>query len=480
MDTNKFGAYTAHTMARLFGTNGIRGVFGEDMSLQFAHDITLSLAAHFGKGPVLVGYDGRHSGLAMAKTVCSTLNYAGLDCSLAGLVPTPCLEFAVKKLGYAWGIMITASHNPPEYNGIKPAGPNGTEISRQEELDVESIYYEKSKPPKPAKWGQTRKETGAINAYIQGILSHVDVKSIQIKNLSIVLDMGNGAQAITAKTLCENLGCKTFEVNGEIDGDFPGRGSEPTPENLSELSSAIKKHSANLGVAFDGDGDRSMFCDELGNILTGDRSALLFTEYILEKKPGSTVVTCLNSSGAIEELASKTNSNVIRTKVGSVEVTQRMLQENALAGFEENGGYMYGPHNQVRDGAMTMVLALEMLATGDKTISQRIQSLPASYTGKRKVACSVKQIKTLLDAFAKEHPDADTRDGIKVSLGDKKWVMVRPSGTEPIVRVYVEASSETELADLLSKYVNKIESTLADNTFNTNTGQLGDGDNTNR
>ena len=331
MNTNKFGAYTAHTMARLFGTNGIRGVFGEDMSLQFAHDITLSLAAHFGKGPVLVGYDGRHSGLAMAKTVCSTLNYAGLDCSLAGLVPTPCLEFAVKKLGYAWGIMITASHNPPEYNGIKPAGPNGTEISRQEELDVESIYYEKSKPPKPAKWGQTRKETGAIDAYIQGILSHVDIKSIQIKNLSIVLDMGNGAQAITAKTLCENLGCKTFEINGKIDGDFPGRGSEPTPENLSELSSAIKTHSANLGVAFDGDGDRSMFCDELGNILTGDRSALLFTEYILEKKPGSTVITCLNSSGAIEELASKTNSNVIRTKVGSVEVTQRMLKENALS-----------------------------------------------------------------------------------------------------------------------------------------------------
>ena len=329
MDTNKFGAYTAHTMARLFGTNGIRGVFGEDMSLQFAHDITLSLAAHFGKGPVLVGYDGRHSGLAMAKTVCSTLNYAGLDCSLAGLVPTPCLEFAVKKLGYAWGIMITASHNPPEYNGIKPAGPNGTEISRQEELDVESIYYEKSKPPKPAKWGQTRKETGAIDAYIKGILSHVDIKSIQIKNLSIVLDMGNGAQAITAKTLCENLGCKTFEINGKIDGDFPGRGSEPTPENLSELSSAIKKHSANLGVAFDGDGDRSMFCDELGNILTGDRSALLFTEYILEKKPGSTVITCLNSSGAIEELASKTNSNVIRTKVGSVEVTQRMLKESS-------------------------------------------------------------------------------------------------------------------------------------------------------
>ena len=106
----------------------------------------------------------------MAKTVCSTLNYAGLDCSLAGLVPTPCLEFAVKKLGYAWGIMITASHNPPEYNGIKPAGPNGTEISRQEELDVESIYYEKSKPPKPAKWGQTRKETGAISAYIRNTL----------------------------------------------------------------------------------------------------------------------------------------------------------------------------------------------------------------------------------------------------------------------------------------------------------------------
>ena len=467
-------------MARLFGTNGIRGVFGEDMSLQFAHDITLSLAVHFGKGPVLVGYDGRHSGPAMAKTVCSSLNYAGLDCSLTGLVPTPCLEFAVKKLGYAWGIMITASHNPPEYNGIKPAGANGTEISRQAELDVESIYFEGSKPPKPAKWGMTRKETGAIDAYIKGILSHVDVKSIQMKKLSIVLDMGNGAQTVAAKTLCENLGCKTFEINGNIDGDFPGRGSEPTPENLSDLSSAIKEHSANLGVAFDGDGDRSMFCDELGNILTGDRSALLFTEYILEKNPGSTVVTCLNSSGAIEELASRTNSKIIRTKVGSVEVTQRMLQEDALVGFEENGGYMYGPHNQVRDGAMTMALALEMLATGTKSISQKIQSLPASYTGKRKVACNAEHVKALLDIFVKEYPDADTHDGIKVSLGGKKWVMVRPSGTEPIVRVYAEASSESELVDLLSKYVSKIESTLTDNTFNTNTGQLGDGDNTNR
>ncbi|MDI1495020.1 MAG: phosphoglucosamine mutase [Cenarchaeum symbiont of Oopsacas minuta] len=480
MDTHKFRVYIAIRMTRLFGTNGIRGVFGKDMSLEFVHDISLSLAIHFGKGPVLVGYDGRNSGPAMTKMVCSALNFAGLDCNLAGLVPTPCLEFAVKKLGYAWGIMITASHNPPEYNGIKPISSNGTEISRQDELDVESVYYDRIKPLKSAKWGETNKEKRTVDAYIKGITSLVNSAHIKKQNLSIVLDMGNGAQIVTAKILCENLDCKTFTINGDIDGSFSGRGSEPTPENLQELSIAVKKHHADLGVAFDGDGDRSMFCDELGNILTGDQSALLFTEYILEKNPGSTVVTCLNSSNAIEELASRTKSPIIRTNVGSVEVTQRMLQENALVGFEENGGYMYGPHNPVRDGAMMTALALEMIATSGRTISQRIQSLPESFTGKRKVACDSNNAKSLLDALSKEYPDADTTDGIKMSFGDEKWVMVRPSGTEPIVRVYAEATSEEELVDLLSKYVNKIRSTLSDNTFNTNTEQFEDGNNIHR
>ncbi len=142
-------------MAQFFGTNGIRGVFKEDFTLEFIHDMTLAIGTYFKNGPILVGYDGRDSSPVIAKTVCSALNYCGLDCNNAGLVPTPCLEYAVKKLGYNGGIMITASHNPPQYNGIKPAANDGVEISREDELIIEDIYLKKNWIKNPSKFGIT-------------------------------------------------------------------------------------------------------------------------------------------------------------------------------------------------------------------------------------------------------------------------------------------------------------------------------------
>ena len=448
-------------MAKFFGTNGIRGVFSEDFTLEFVHDMTLAIGTYFGKGPVLIGFDGRESSPIICKVVTSALNSIGIDCYVAGIVPTPCLEFAVKTLGYSGGLMITASHNPPQYNGIKPAAKDGVEVSREDELIIEDIYIQKNWLKNPEKWGTTRIEEKTIEIYLKGVISNVNSKLIESKHFKVVLDLGNGAQAVSAPKLCKMLQCEIFLVNQNIDGAFPGRGSEPTPQNLSDLSKIVIENKANVGIAFDGDGDRSIFCDNNGDILTGDTSALVLVQHILKKNPNSLVVTCLNSGSNIEVLAGKFDSKVIRTKVGSVEVSRKMVPTNALIGYEENGGFMYGKHNQVRDGCMTLALMLDLLATSEKSLTEEIINLPPSFTTKDKVTCSHEKISKLISSLKEEFPNSDTTDGIKITFDPKNWVMIRPSGTEPIVRIYVEAESHEKLNTLMSEYLTKVNSIIS-------------------
>ena len=442
-------------MAKFFGTNGIRGVFKKDFTLEFVNDMTLAIGTYFKKGPILVGYDGRDSSPLIAKTVCSALNSCGIDCKNAGLVPTPCLEYAVKKLQYNGGIMITASHNPPQYNGIKPAANDGVEVSREDELIIEQIFLEKHWIKNPKQWGTTLNEVNAIETYIQGISSQIDFEKIKSKKFKVVLDLGNGAQAVAAPIFCKRIGCEVILINEKIDGSFPGRGSEPTPQNLQELSNSVKKHNADLGIAFDGDGDRSIFCDDKGEILSGDKSALVLTKHILNKNPNSLVVTCLNSGSAIEQIANQFDSKVIRTKVGSVEVSRKMVPTKALIGFEENGGFMFGPHNQVRDGCMTLGLMLDLLSSSNESLSEKINQLPASFTTKDKISCSIENAQKLIHGLKEEFPDSDTTDGIKITYNSKSWVMIRPSGTEPIVRIYGEAEAPEKLDELMSQFLKK-------------------------
>ena len=448
-------------MAKFFGTNGIRGVFPDDFNLEFIHDMTLSIGTYFEKGPILIGYDGRDSSPLICKIITSTLNSIGINCNIAGLVPTPCLEYAVKSLGYSGGIMITASHNPPQYNGIKPAGKDGVEISREDELLIEDIYLKKNWLSNPEKWGTTEEETRSIETYLNGIKSHVNSKLIESKSFKVVLDLGNGAQAVTAPDFCKKVNCETILVNETIDGKFPGRGSEPTPQNLSVLSKTVVENQADFGIAFDGDGDRSIFCDNMGNILTGDRSALILIQHILTKNPNSLVVTCLNSGTNTEVLTEKYNSKVIRTKVGSVEVSRKMLSTNALIGFEENGGFMFGKHNQVRDGCMSLALMLDLLAIADNTLSDQISKLPQSFTTKDKIQCSSQDAKQIISSLKTEFPESDLSDGIKIIMDSKNWVMIRPSGTEPIVRIYAESESQEKLEALMIKFLQKVKSIIS-------------------
>ncbi len=446
-------------MAKIFGTNGVRGVFGEDLTLDFISKITLSIASFFKKGPILVGYDGRESSVLISKIVTASLSSAGLDSVVCGIVPTPCLQFATRQLGYNGGIMITASHNPPQYNGMKVIARDGIEISREDELKVEEFYFTK-KWQISDKFGLIAKESNAVSTYISGIKNRVNVHKIKSHNLRVVLDLGNGTQAVTAPILCKDLGCETILINDKIDGTFPGRGSEPTPQNLDKLSDMVVKSKSDFGIAFDGDGDRSIFCDESGKILTGDRSALLLSKYILKKYPKSKIVTSVNSTSVIEKIAENSESKVLRTRVGSVEVSRKMIKENAIIGFEENGGFMYGKHNQVRDGSMTMAILLDLLADSKNSLSEEMNSLPPSFTTKGKIECTTNDFKKIVKILKAESCEKDLTDGIKLSLDDSSWVMVRLSGTEPIARIYAESSSQSKLDDIFAKYLQKVKTAL--------------------
>ena len=228
---------------------------------------------------------------------------------------------------------------------------------------MESIYTEKKY--NRADWqsvGKLGKETRIVENYITGIMSQVNVVKISERKFTIVLDVGNGAQAVSAPYLCERLGCKVITINGQADGNFPGRGPEPTPSILKDLSDAVRSYNADFGVAYDGDGDRSLFCDESGVIYWGDRTGSMLVDHLLSKHKAASVVTTVSTSSLVGIVAANHGSSVIWTTVGSVDVSRAMINNKAPLGLEENGGFFYGPHIPVRDGAMTTALVLEALA----------------------------------------------------------------------------------------------------------------------
>lgn len=444
-------------MDRLFGTNGVRGVFGEDLTLDLALEVSYSLATYFHNKPILVGYDGRHSSPIISKVVRAGMNALGIDVANAGLIPTPCLQFCVKRLGYRGGTMITASHNPPEYNGIKAIAYDGVELSREDELKVEAIYFNKTFQYLDHKIGNDTDERRAIESYIDGIKSLVNTDLIISKKLTIVLDLGNGAQAVTAPKLMQELGCRILTINSTIDGSFPGRESEPTPYNLDLLSKAVQQNSADLGIAYDGDGDRSIFCDEKGDVYSGDKSGAILTDHILSNNKDAKVVTPINSSALLDIIARKHNATVIRTKVGSVEVSREMLKSNALIGLEENGGFMYGKHIAVRDGAMTSALMLELIASRSKRLSQVIGELPKFHQYKTKFRCTKEQSNKVVGHLTSNAKGkVETLDGVKIWVDDFSWVMVRQSGTEPVMRLYAESNDSNLLNEIVESYSKEI------------------------
>ena len=450
---------------RLFGTNGVRGVYGQELTHDLVIDLCYALGTYFSKGPIVVGYDGRKSHAVLSRLVRSTLNSAGLDTVNAGLIPTPCLQYAAKRLGYNGGVMITASHNPPEYNGIKPTASDGVEIPREDELKVEDIYYSK----RFAQIAGTGHDYDSIDhnivsRYTEAVLALIDVDGIRRRKFTVVMDTGNGAQAVVAPLVAKKLGCKVIVINGQIDGDFPSRGSEPTPDNLELLSETVKTARADFGVAYDGDGDRSLFCDNTGAIYMGDKTGALLVKHLLSQKhKGSHVVCPINTSMILSVIAKQAGSEVIYTKVGSVEVSREMVKRSCPLGLEENGGFMYGPLNEVRDGAMATALVLDMMAASDMSLSQHIAQLPQTFQYKTKFMCPSREIVDRIIKICLEHGSprkVETLDGAKIWIDEDTWLMLRPSGTEPLIRMYAESTDKSLLDSKVDEYRRYVQSQI--------------------
>jgi phosphomannomutase/phosphoglucomutase len=450
----------------LFGTNGIRGVFGKDLSLDFLVNISRSLAAYYKKGPILIGRDGRNSNNIIFNIVTAALNSDGLDIVNAGILPTPCLQYATKRNEFNGGIMITASHNPPEYNGLKPIANDGVELPRQDESVVEQIFENKTFIISEIV-GQNFKEEMIIDRYIDDVLALVNKDRIKKRKFKVTMDLGNGVQALVAPLLAKKLGCTVISVNGTIDGDFPGRGSEPTPSNLSLMSFVAKETNSDIGAAFDGDGDRSIFCDEKGIVSWGDKTGTLLAKYlILTKHPKAKIVCPVNTTHILTKVAQDNGSEIIHTKVGSVEVSREMVKQGAIIGMEENGGFMYGVLNQVRDGALTTALMLDLMASEEKSLSAILSSLPKVYQYKSKFECSEMGLVQKVVDSVKNHGSPmkiETLDGVKIWFDEESWLMLRPSGTEPLIRIYGESTDELLINSKVNEYTRLVKESLDEN-----------------
>ena len=399
----------------------------------------------------------------VSAAIIAGLTAAGCDVFFAGLAPTPSLQYAIKNHKMSGGVIITASHNPPEYNGIKVIWKDGIEISHNQEKEIEDIYFSKNQIlVKWNKLGIKHKINGINREYIEAIKNHINQKLIINKKFHVVVDAGNSVGGLTTPYLLQELGCTVTTINANIDGTFPGRLPEPTPATLREMASTVKAINADLGVAFDGDADRSIFVDEKGQIHWGDKTFSLIIKHFLIKNPGQKIVTPVSSSTLIKDTVKKYKGELIWTKVGSVTVSQTMKREKANLGGEENGGVFYGPHQAVRDGAMTTALILEIMAITNKKLSSLIEEQPQYFIEKGKVICEENEKEKIMRIFIKEvkTENITTIDGVKIWFEDKSAILVRPSGTEPKIRLYAEAKNKEKARHLIQKYSFKLKDAL--------------------
>jgi phosphomannomutase/phosphoglucomutase len=441
---------------RLFGTNGVRGVVNKELTLELVTELSQAIGTFFKGGRMVVGSDGRTSSPAFRNLAMGGLASVGCKVYDIGQAPTPMIDFLTRAWKAEGGIAVTASHNPPEYNGIKTIKSDGVETDRDEELEIEKIYFTRSwKRPDWTRVGDVVEETGAgLREYLDSIKKQVDLEKIRSRNLKVAVDPGNGVSALTTPTLMSELGCTVLTINANVDGRFPGRLSEPRPDTIGSLMSLVKSSGADFGVALDGDGDRAIFVDETGEAHWGDRSFALIADNYFSANPGHTIVTPVSSSRAIKEIADSRHGNIVWTKVGSVDVSHKMMELSADLGGEENGGIFYAPHIPVRDGSMAAALIADIVAKAGKPLSELLSALPTYQLSKEKVPCP-SHLKKLVLASLRERTskhNPETIDGVKVMFEDGTSVLLRPSGTEPIFRVMAEGKTVDAARNLADQY----------------------------
>ncbi len=447
-----------------FGTNGVRGVTGVDMTPTLALEIAEAFGTMLGPGKTVgLGRDTRTSGPALAAAAQAGLLSCGCNVIDFDIVPTPCLQYLVLDHHLDGGVMITASHNPPEYNGIKIIEADGTEMGDERTIQLEQtmIHHEFISAPWN-KLGSFSAEPNARELYISAIVAQFPKDCG--RGITIAVDPGNGPAGATTPEILRRLGCTVHVINEPFDGNFPGRLPEPTAEGLRELSELVVRTGAAFGVAHDGDADRAIFVDECGTFMDGNITLGLVASYFCRKNPGGVVVTPVSTSGVVEAVAKTYGCTTSYTVVGSIYAarTMRTLIEEGqpvVIGGEGNGGIIYPAHQFCRDGAMSAATMLGLVAERKQPLSALIAELPVftMYQEKRKTKRAAEITARMKEYFA-DCP-VDSRDGIRITRGGA-WALIRPSGTEPLVRVYTESKDPAEAKKLLDEILGEISGYL--------------------
>ena len=440
-----------------FGTNGVRGIANEYITPQLAVDVAKSLGTYMGsKGTIAIGRDTRMSGEMLKSAAIAGALSAGLTVIDLGTAPVPAVQYYVRDHADA-GIMITASHNPREYNGIKLIAGDGSEFSREGESEVEKIYY--SKQFASANWDKTgdlRTANDANEYYIQGVIDHVDAENIRGKRLKVVADTGCGAGSVTLPFMLQRLGCEVITINAQLDGTFPWRNPEPTPDVLTELAEIVRITGADMGVAQDGDADRAVFVDENGDFIDEEVLLAMMAKYILSREKG-VIVTPVSTSQRMADIAKEAGVELIWTAVGSINVARKMMETDAVFGGEGNGGLIFPKHQYCRDGGMACAKLLEIIAAGT-TLSEFAKSVPEYFNSKTKTVCedSKTTMERVTATVLEGTEKVDTTDGVKIWYDDG-WVLIRPSGTEPIVRIFAESKTRASAEELMLEGLELVE-----------------------
>ncbi len=440
---------------KFFGTNGIRGIVNKELTPQLVLGLSEAIGTAFGRSKILLGWDGRTSSPMLADLAASGMVSAGCTVYDMGMAPTPAVQYLTKAHSLNGAVMVTASHNPPEYNGIKVMDIDGVEIPPEKELLIERIYFKKQTFLHDwNKLGERLPLNDGLDKYREAIKKHVDEAIISRSKFKIVIDTANGVGSLVTPYLARELGCQVVTINSNIDGTFPGRLPEPTPSNLESLCRIVSSVGADLGVAHDGDADRAIFIDDKGLVQWGDRSFALIAQHYLKKNFGEEIVTPVSSSQVVEEVVTSCGGKVVWTPVGSPYVSRTMMSRGAKLGGEENGGVFYAPHIPVRDGAMATAFMLEIMASAGERLSTLMERLPRYFNVKDKLPCPSRLKSKVLKQLEKEVKGVkiETIDGLKIWHTDGSWILIRPSGTEPVYRIFAEARSQGEALSLTSRY----------------------------
>ena len=439
---------------KLFGTSGIRGKIGSEVTCELALNVGKSLAYYLGnEGTVVIGYDTRTTNTMLDQAITAGLLESGVNVVKIGMVPTPLVGYATEKLDADAGIMLTASHNPSQYNGIKLWNKNGMAYTSAQEAKIEEIYAEKSYISVAwDKVGSMSVNNEIKGQYIDDLVSMVDIK----EGLKVVIDCASGAGSEISPLVFRKAGCEVTTLNSQPDGFFPGRNPEPNAENLGNLMKTVVAIGADLGIAHDGDADRMITVDEKGNISPFDSLLAL-----ISKEFEGDIVTTVDAGLCMDE---SVKGEVLRTPVGDVNVAEVIIEKNAAFGGEPSGTWLHPDFCMCPDGILSGLRMAEIVSRDGK-LSDLLAQIPSYPNIREKITCSkeakikvMENMEELLKDAFDDIVDVNSLDGVRLTFADDSWVLVRPSGTEDYIRITLEsrdAQRAEEIKDICVKIINE-------------------------